>query len=152
MPRRAPDRRMMQWEPHSEDGLRELAEMGLHPRAAGFGKIRVVGVYEVPYCDHVEVTEVVVRKPYWMVNLADWGSYEPLGWDPEWGTGLADFYPDEEGRELIGSYLQAPPIRPTTRLVIVTYDGMHSVPFPRSRMPHPTPIPERLLRLIWLEL
>lgn len=132
-----------------------LAALGLHPRAEGFGRMRVVGWYEVPLFPEVDVVECIVRAPWWMVRLEEWWPYEPRGWAPEGpGSGLADFYLNDDGTRLIGSYLAPPPIEPTTRFALVLYEGLPPGPLaaPDIEIPDSTPIPERLLRLIWLEM
>lgn len=78
---------------------------------------------------------------------------QPPAWDEEEKTLLADFYLNADGTELIGSYLAAPPIEATTRFLLVTH--RYKIPnllYDRG-IPEPdiTPIPERLLRLIWID-
>jgi hypothetical protein len=131
-----------------------MAALGLHPRIERFGATRIVGVYDVPFFEDVSVVEVIVRMPWWMVDLSEWWPYQPPAWDDEYGIGRPDFYLSEDGQELIGSYLAPPPIRPTTRFAVVLEANM-SVPGRlggrKLRLPDPQPIPERLLRLIWLD-
>lgn len=82
------------------------------------------------------------------------GVRAPDGWSEEHGTSLADFYFDRRGEELIGSYLHDPPNEPVTRVgLLMPRDLVEQSLWPGrgGRIPREKPIPERLLRLIWLE-
>ena len=141
------------WTP-PEDGLERMRRLGLYPRIPRFGEIRVVGLYDLPFVDELLLLEVIVRRPWWMVNLEDWHPYEPPGWDEQWQIGRPRFYFSEDGTELVGSYLDAPPITSVTRMGLLL-DGMDGrVPQPQGKLlkvPDSGPVPERLLRLIWVE-
>jgi hypothetical protein len=139
--------------PPALSGREWAASVGLYPRIAQFGKIRWVGYYELPFIEDVTVAEFIVRTPWWMIDLHEWWPYIPPGESEEWGKGLADFYLSKDGTELIGSFLQPPPIEQTTRFALVIH--RHRLPElvyqERLREPKEKPIPERLLRLIWIE-
>lgn len=53
----------MRFQPPGEATKREMARLGLWPRAPDFGRIRVVGVYDVPYFEDFTVVEVLENRP-----------------------------------------------------------------------------------------
>ena len=143
----------MRFQPPGEETIREMARLGLWPRASDFGRVRVVGVYDMPYFEDFTVVEVLENRPAWMISLEDWWPYTPPGWDEEWGVGRPDFYLSEDGEELIGSYLHQPPIGHITRFAIVLRQHEWPLLLDRAGVPVPktVPIPDRLLRLIWID-
>jgi hypothetical protein len=145
----------MDWQPPNDETLAEMLRLGMQPPASGFGRIQVVGVYEVPFFNPEEITvvEIIERRPAWMICMSRWWPYSPPGWDDEWAVARPDFYLSEDGQELIGSYLHQPPIGRITRFAIVVrdYAWPQLLETPRRRIPALTPIPERLLRLIWID-
>jgi hypothetical protein len=156
-PGEPPEKKRPFWERSwDEDPLERRTRMGLWPSLTGFGRAKIVGAYEVPWFEGVVVVEALVLKPAWMVSAEDWHPYTPFAWDDEWYVARPDFYLSEDGEELIGSYLAQPPITRMTRFALVFYDSMRVpdafvVGGRVVRVPDWRPIPERLLRLIWLE-
>jgi hypothetical protein len=141
-----------QWEPPSAAHLAWLAERGLYPRAKRFGERKLIGLYAVPLFRDVQILELMVREPWWGIDVDRWWPYQPPGRSEEWEP-LVDFYLSENGEELVGSYLDAPPNLPVTRMALVLRDGEAPAwtEARRMKMPDVTPIPERLLRLIWID-
>src|SRR5687768_6100529 len=74
-------RTLMRFQPPGEETIREMARLGLWPRASDFGRIRIVGVYEIPYFEDFTVVEVLENRPAWMISLENWWPYVPPGWD-----------------------------------------------------------------------
>lgn len=129
-----------------------MSALGLYPRVKG--RSRVLGCYELPLIEDWVLVEVVLYRPWWQVHIDKWNGVIPKGWSEENGVPRADFYFDRRGEELLGSYLHDPPNEPVTRLGLLL-EAPHEYrdlwPGRGGRIPRPKPIPERLLRLIWLE-
>jgi hypothetical protein len=142
----------MNWQPPSPKLIQRMTALGLYPGIQG--KDRVLGCYELPLTENWILIEVILYRPWWRIQLDRWNGVTPRGWSEEHGTPLADFYFDRRGEELIGSYLHDPPNEPVTRLGLLLNapheyrDLWHGR---GGRIPTEKPIPERLLRLIWLE-
>lgn len=120
-----------------------------------FGRVRVLGVYTIPYFPETYLLEALIHQPADFVDFSEWLPYTPPAFDDEWYVGLAHFYFDAAGEELIGSYLARPPLGYPTRAGLL----LQGEP-PNHRLiidsevfwiQETTPIPERLLRLIWVE-
>jgi hypothetical protein len=123
------------------------------------GKARWIGCYELPLYEDVYAFELLIHRPWWRLHVEYWyPQHEPPGWSDEWGCGLADVYLSLDGEELIGSYLAPPPMALSTRLIVLcrtdaeyTAFWLASAALKLGREPESQPIPERLLRLIWLD-
>jgi hypothetical protein len=129
-----------------------MTALGLLPRIQG--KDRVLGCYELPLTADWVLIEVILYRPWWRIHVDQWHGVTPRGWSEENGVHLADFYFDRRGEELIGSYLHDPPNEPVTRLGLLVYwENLYRNLWPGrgGRIPQAKTVPERLLRLIWLE-
>jgi hypothetical protein len=114
----------------------------------------VIGAYEIPYFPDTYLLEVLIHLAPRQVDFGEWLPYQPPAADQEWGNGLAHFYFDRDGLELTGSYLTGQPMEPYTRAGLLL-DGVAShgvlIRHEMHWISETTPIPERLLRLIWVE-
>lgn len=143
----------MNWQPPSPETIQRMTAPGLYSRIQG--KDRVLGCYELPYYDEeLFLVEAILYRPWWQIHVDSWPAVTPRGWSEENGVPRADFYFDRRGEELIGSYLHDPPNEPVTRLgQLVDLEHLYRNLWPGrgGRIPYPKPVPERLLRLIWVE-
>jgi hypothetical protein len=134
-------------------------------------KARVIGVCGIPYCPDLYAVEVMVPSPPHAVDFTQFWPYRPPAWDTVWDAGSAHFYLSEDGEELIGSYLGRKAYDDeddkiygldffrrsrsgTTRAVLLMDDVYPDFQtcWGRLRLPRlVTALPERLLRLIWVE-
>ncbi len=142
----------MNWQPPSPEAIERMKAMGYLPRIKG--RDRVLGCYELPNNEEWVLVEAILYRPWSWIHIDKWLDVIPKGWSDENGVPLADFYFDRRGEELIGSYLHDPPNEPVTRLGLLLRaphehrDLWHGR---GGRIPREKPIPERLLRLIWVE-
>ena len=134
-------------------------------------RLRVVGAYELPDRDDVFLIEAIIPAAPHDADMAQFAPYRPRGWDSDWEVGWADFYLSDDGEQLIGSYLEFerpehardPSVMaklqrslrlPASTRVAFLMDGLPDAFYTCwgvARLPEVTPVPERLLRLIWLE-
>ena len=120
-------------------------------------RLHWIGHYRLPFDTYAHLTllELSCALP-WPRVLEDegaWWPWEPQATDPDAGIPLADFYLSPDGEELIGSYLGSPPQLPTCRFLLLLRDEIiPDVLMDRDEARlEPTPTPERVLRLVWLE-
>lgn len=149
---------MEDWEERRERAEAERREhvrlWGIEPRDPYRGRIRVIGAYVLPYFPETSLLEVQIHQSPNRVDFSTWLPYRPPAWDADSGIGLAHFYFDREGRELIGSYLTPPRLEPVFRAGLLLAGLEEHGVLIRDRMHwirKTTPVPERLLRLTWIE-
>jgi hypothetical protein len=106
---REPDEEAFDEDPDAHGVSEYLRLHGMIRRDPRHGQRRVMGVYHLPYFpDTLLVEALVFQSPDW-VDFSEWFPYQPPADHPEMPLGLAHFYFDADGRELIGSYLSPPP-------------------------------------------
>ncbi len=116
--------------------------------------VRVMGVHSLPYVRDTLLVEVMVNLPSQEVSAADFNAPSNI---QEWSEdcGQYEFWLNQDGSELIGYWLD-PPVQPApTRFAFLLYGC--PVPFTlttpagKVRIHRSTPVPPRLLHLIWIE-
>jgi len=144
------------------DGRKRTALAGSRIRA------RIIGAYSIPFYPSVIAVEVLIPAPAHLVDTAHFAPYRPVVDDHEIGIGVADFYLSDDGERLLCCYLQALPVpldddeaRPGSNwrsrcriiLLLTTWECPDAffTPWGKLRMPKITPLPDRLLRLIWID-
>lgn len=86
------------------------------------------------------------------MDFSTWWPYKPPAWDEEWQVGRPHFYFDRRGEELIGSYLSRPRLEPIWRAGLLLFDEPGVlIQDEMYWIRETTPVPDRLLRLIWVE-
>lgn len=138
--------------------------------------IRLVGHYFLGEESSLYVVELVINAPWYALystcaNMACSRSQLTLYTTPDWDNPPEPISPqfilDARGEKLIGSYLHDLPFEPLTSrtpqgytrptvfrfasFLPENYCGGLLTPIGILPLPDPEPIPERLLRLIWIE-
>lgn len=150
---REPEEESFEDDPDAGNVREYLRLRGMLRRDPRYGQRRILGVYHLPYFpDTLLVEALAFQSPDW-VDFREWFPYQPPADHPEMPIGLAHFYFDADGRELVGSYLSPPPPGPITRAGLLLSAETGGILVGQAIYPfeEATPIPERLLRLIWVE-
>lgn len=131
--------------------------------------IQLLGCYEFSDEDLPYLIEVLVTAPWYILEegLENVQFYLTPGWDEPPARIHPQFILDRAGETLIGSYLHRLPALPPRRRTHEDYLKQSSTRFAALLppevyghlltplgiipLPDPEPIPERLLRLIWVE-
>jgi hypothetical protein len=145
------------------------------PEGPAPARARIIGAYELPHTEEFLLIEAILPVNPVMVDMQMFPGYTPAGWDREFGTACPEFYLSADGEALIGSYLggqsgeasywaegwEAAERRRRHRQVRCTriaffvndiwYPDKIRTPWGVLTVPEVTPIPERLLQLIWSE-
>lgn len=146
-----------------------LGEVVRKPRTLTDGRItlRLLGTYYLSDEDSLTLMEVLVEGPYYLLrDLRAFRLYTMPEWDEAPEPIRPQFILDPTGERLIGSYLHSWPVEETPRtpagyrrrvafrfaaFIPNLFRGCVMTPLGPLVELEPEPLPERLLRLIWLD-
>ena len=142
------------------------------PEGPAPARARIIGAYDLPHTDEFFLVEAIIPSNPTRIDMQMFPGYTPAGWDGRIQIACPEFYLSEDGERLVGSYLGGQPedweafwdsggyrTRPGQCCRFAFFVNVNDIwfadeirtPWGRLRMPDTTPIPERLLRLIWSE-